>query len=213
MVVEGRVEEVVMVSLELLGGDVVLVTDETGVRTEQSLASVAESVVTDMPDMVVEGDGVVVMTDIATSPAAATAATAGPASTERIQFGSGKVNSVDIFVDVVAIEPSTLGAETVFEVVMEGAVIVAELEVTERLGVMDSEEVEVSEAVAGGSVGVLVLGMIAGKVAVGSSALVASGTEVSLSSSVALIGVVAAAVGSTESVHISVSQAVTVLER
>lgn len=216
VVVEGRVEEVVMVvsgktvtvSLELQGEDVVLMTDETGVTTEPSLASVAESVVADMFNMVVEDDEVVVMTDIAASPPAA----AGPASTERITFGSGKVNSVDIFVDVVATELLSPAAEIVSEVIMEGAVIVAELEVTERLRVMDSEEVEVTEAVAGGSVGVVVLVMIVGKVEVGSSVVVASGTEVSLSSSVALVGVVAAAVGLTESVHISVSEAVTVLE-
>lgn len=209
VVVGGRVAsgKAVMVSLELQGGDVVLVTDETGVKTEPLLASVTESVVADMFDMVVEGEEVVVMKDIAASLPAA-----GPTSTERITFGSGKVNSVDIFVDVVATELSSPGAETVPEVVMEGAVIVAELEVTERLGVMDSEEVEVTEAVAGGSVGVVVLVMIFGKVVVGSSVVVASGTEVLLSSSVAFVGVVAASVGLTESVHISVSEAVTVLE-
>lgn len=213
VVVEGRVEELVMVasgvavmvSLELQGGDVVLVTDETDVT---ALVEVTEpSLTSGMFDMVVEGEVVVVMTDIAASPPAA-----GLVSTERITFGSGKVDSVDRFVDIAATELSSPGAETVSEVVMEGVVIVAELVVTERLRVMDSEEVEGTESVVGDSVGILVPVMVVGKVKVGSSVVVASGTEVLLSSSVTFVGVVAAAVGLTKSVHISVSAGVTVLE-
>lgn len=226
---ENRVEEVitgasgetaaVMVSLESDVVDVVSGTDEieltqlvvvTGV--ESSLAAVTELVVVvDKPDgvsdMLVEGEEAVAMTEIAASPPAA-----GEASTERIPFGSGKVDLVDRFVDVVETELSLLGAETVSKVVME--VTVVELEVTEGLGVMDSEEVEVTETVAGGSVGVVVLGRVAWKVEVGSSVVVAlaSGTEVLLSGSVTFVSVVAAAVVLTESVHISVSDGVTVLE-
>lgn len=218
VVVEGRVEEVVMVvsGKAVSLGDAVLGTDESGVTAlveirKPSLASVTESVVVDKPDigmldMVVEGEEDVAMTDVAASPPSA-----GPASTERITFGSGKVNSVDIFVDAVT-ELSSPGAEAVSKVVMEGVLIVAELEVTGRLGLMDSEEVEVTEAVAGGSGGVVELVVVVGKVEMGSSVVVASRTEVLLSSSVAFVGVVAAAAGSTESVHISVSEAVTVLE-
>ncbi len=124
---------VVMVSLELGGGDVALVTDETKVT---ELASVTELVVVEKPggisDTLVEGGEAVVVTEIAASPPAA-----GAASTERIPFGSGKVDLVDRFVDAVETGISLLGAETVSEVVMEGVVIVVELEVTERLGVMD----------------------------------------------------------------------------
>lgn len=154
---------VVMASLEIGGGDVALETDETK-ATER--ASVTELVVVERPggisDMLVEGGEAVVVTEIAASPPAA----AGAASTEP--FGSGKVNLVDRFVDAVETELSLLGAETVSEVVMEGVVIVVELEVTERLGVMDSEEEEVAETVVGGSVGVAVLVRVVGKVAVGS---------------------------------------------
>lgn len=107
-----------------------------------------------------------------------------------------------------------LGAGTVSEVVMEGPVMVVELEVTERLGVMDSGEGEVTETVAGGSAGVVVLVRVVGKVEVGSSAVetLVSGIEALLSSTAPFVGVVAAAVGLTESVHISVSEGVTVLE-
>lgn len=190
---------VVMLSLELGGGDVVLVTEET-IVTE--LEEVAET------DVVEKSDGVsdmlvpsVVMTEIAAS-----------LPTERIAFGSGKVNLVDRFVDIVETELSLLGAETVSEVVME--VIVVELEVTERLGVMDSKGVEVTETGAGGSVGVVVLVRVVGKVEVGSSVVVAlaSGAEALLSGSVTFVGVIAAAVALTESVHISVSEGVTVPE-
>lgn len=210
---------VVMVSLELGGGDV-SVTDETKVTelaevTDSSQASATELMVADKPggtsDMLVEGEEAVVVTEIAASPPAAAASAAGVASTERTTFGSGKVDLVDRFVDVVETELSLLGAETVSEVVMEGVVIVVELEVTERLGVMDS--VEVTETVAGGSVGVVVLVRVVSKVEVSSSVVVAlaSGIEGLLSSSVTFVGVVAAAVGLAESVHISVSESGTVL--
>lgn len=210
---------VVMVSLEFRGGDVVLVTDGTKVteqaevtEVDSSPASGTDLVVVDKPDgisdVLVEGEEEeeedVVMTEIAASGAAA--------ANERIPSGSGKADSVDRCVDAVETGLLLLGAETVSEVVMEGAVIVAELEVTERLGVMDSEEVEVTETVAGGSVGVVELVWVVRNVAVGSSVVVASGMEGLLSGSVTFVGVVAAAVGLTESVHISVSEDGTVLE-
>lgn len=109
--------------------------------------------------MLVEGEEAGVMTEIAASPPAA-----GVASMEGTPFGSGKVDLVDRFVDVVETELSLLGAETVSEVVMEGVVIVVASEVTERLGVMDSEKVEVTKTVVGGSVGVVVLVRDVGKV-------------------------------------------------
>lgn len=109
--------------------------------------------------MLVEGEEAVVMTEIAASPPAA-----GVPSMEGTPFGSGNVDLVDRFVDVVETELSLLGAETVSEVVMEGIVIVVELEMTERLGVMDSEKVEVTKTVVGGSVGVVVLVRVVGKV-------------------------------------------------
>lgn len=201
-----------MVSLGIGGGDVVLVTDETkelAEVTEVESASVTELVVADMSDMLVEGKEAVVTTEIAASPPAA-----GVASTERTPFGSGKVDLVDRFVDFVETGLSLEGAKAVSEVVMEGVAIVVELEVTERLGVMDSEEMEVTETVARGSVGVVVLVRVVGKVVVGSSVVVAlaSGIEGLLSSSVTFVGVVAAAVGLTESVHISASEGSTVLE-
>lgn len=202
---------VVMVSLELGGRDVVLVTDETEVTeiVEVTETEVKSSLATVATERVEKSDGVsdtlvptVVMTEIA-----------APLPTERKPFDSGKVNLVDRFVDIVETELSLLGAETASEVVME-VIVVVELEVTERLGVMDSERVEVTETGAGGSVGVVVLVRVVRKVGVGSSAVVAlaSETEALLSSSVTFVGVVAAAVASTESVHISVSEGVTVLE-
>lgn len=93
---------------------------------------------------------------------------------------------------------------------MEGVVIVAELEVTEKLGLMDLEEVEAIEVEAGGSVGSVVLDRVVRIVEVGSKVVVASGTDILLSSSVTFVGV-AAAWWLTESVHISVSEGVTVL--
>lgn len=191
-------------------------TDETTVaelvevtEVESSQASATEVVAADEPggisDMLVEGEEAVVMTEIAAPPPAA-----GAASTERTPFGSERVNLVDRFVDVVETELSLPGAETVSEVVMEGVVTVVEFDVTERLGVMDSEEVEVTKTEVGGSVGVVVLDV---KVEVGGSVVVtlASAIEGLLSGSVTFVGVVAAAVGLTESVHISVSEGGTVL--
>lgn len=177
-----------------------------------SQASVTEVTLADTPggisDMLVEDEDAVAMTELAASPPVA-----GVASTERTPVGSGKVDLVDRFVDVVDTELPLLGAETVSEVVMEGVVIVVGLEVTGRLGVMDSEEAEVSETVAGGSVGVVVLVRVVGKVEVGSSGVVAlaSTIEGSLSGFVTLVGVVAAAVALTESVHICESEGGTVL--
>lgn len=151
---ETREDEGVMVSLVSGGGDVVLtaatkVTEPTEVtEVESSLATVTELVVAAISDVLVEGTEAVVVTVIAASPPAA-----GGASTER-SFGSGKVDLVDKFVDVV--ETGLLGAQTVSKLVVECVVVVVvELEVTEMLGVMDSEEV--TEAVVGGSVGVVVL--------------------------------------------------------
>lgn len=197
---EARAEAaVVMVSLG--GGDVVLVSDETNVTEqevtegESSLASVTEFVLADKPegisDVLVEGEEAVVATEIAESPPAA-------GSTE------GEVDVVDRF--VVETELSLLGAETLSEVVMESVVIVVEVEVTERLGMTDSEEVvEVTEGVAGGSAGGVVLVMVVLEMEVGGSAVVSSGIEVLLSCSVTFVGVVAAAVGLAESVLVSVS--------
>lgn len=144
-------------------------------------------------DMLAEGEEAVGMAEIAASPQAARAA-----STRRTPFGSGKVNLVDRFVDVVETELSLPGAE-----------IVSNVEVTERHGAMDSE----TETVAGGSVGVVVLERVVGKVEVGSSGVVplASRTGGSLSGSGTLVGVVAATLGSTESVPMSVSERGTVL--
>lgn len=214
----GRVEEVVMgasgetgvvmASLEFGGGDVVLVTDETKVAelvevTEMgsSPASVTGLVVS---NLLVECEEAVMMTGITASPPAS-----GGASTERIPFGSGKVDLVNKCVDAMETRFSLLGAETIFGVVTEGVVIVVELEVTEMFGVM---EVEVTETVAGGSVGAEVLVRVVGTVVVGGSVVVASGIDGLLSSSVTFVGVVAAAVGLTESVHISVLEGGTVLE-
>lgn len=226
-VVGGRAEEAreeedvmavsgVMGSVELGGGDAVLMTDETKLTelaeetgVESSLASVAELVVVvvDISDMLAEGKEAVVVIEIAASPAPA----AGVASTERIQFGSGKVDLVDRFVEVVEARLSLLGVETVSEVVMEGVVIVVELEVTERLGVMDSEEVGGAVTVVEGSVGVVVLVRM-GRVGSSAVSALALRTEGLMSSSVTFVGVVAASVALTESVHISVSEGGTVLE-
>lgn len=207
----------VIISLELGGGDVVVVTNESDVTELLDVTEVDSAtglMVVDEPDgisdVLVEGKEAAVVTEIAASPTAAWVASA-----ERTIFGSGKVDLVDRFVDAVETEISLLGAEAVSEVVMEGLVIVVELEVTGRLGVMESEEgVEVTETVAGGSVGVVVLVSVAGTVEVGNSVvgILASGTEASLLSTVPFVGVVAAAGGLTESVHISVSEGGTVLE-
>lgn len=210
----------VMGSVELGGGDAVLVTDEiklteqaeeTGV--ESSLAPVTELavVVIDISDMLAEGKEAVVVTEIAASPPPPPPApAAGVASTERIQFGSGKVDLVDRFVDAVEAGLSLLGVETVSEVVMEGVVIVVELEVTERLGVMDSEEVEGAVTVVEDSVGLVVLVRM-GRVGSSAVSALALRTEGLLSSSVTFVGVVAAPVAFTESVHISVSEGGTLL--
>lgn len=150
---ETREDEGVMVSLVSGGGDVVVtaatkVTEPTEVtEVESSLATITELVVAAISDVLVEGTEAVVVTVKAASPPAARGA-----STER-SFGSGKVDLVDKFVDVV--ETGLLGAQTVSKLVVECVVVVVELEVTEMLGVMDSEEV--TEAVVGGSVGVVVL--------------------------------------------------------
>lgn len=78
---------------------------------------------------------------------------------------------------------------------MEGpTTVAAELEVTARLGVTESEEVEAIETVAGGSVGVVVV----------------SGAPASPSHTVASVDAAAAAAG--ESVHMSASEGVTGLE-
>lgn len=200
-----------IVSLELRRAivAVVVVTNESDVTEPvdvtdggSSLASVTE-LIDGISDVLLEGEGAVVVTEIAASP---------PAAGSTFLFGSGKVDFADRFVDVVVTELSLLGAETVSVVAMEGVVIVAEVAVTERLGVIDSEEVEVTETEVGSSVGVVV---VAWKVEVGS--LVGeepvSGTEALLSSAVSSAGVIAAGAGITESVHTSVSEGVTVLER
>ncbi len=194
----------VMVSLELAGGDVVLVTAKTELgevtAVESSLTSVTELMVADISDVLMEGKE-------AASPAAA-----GAPSTDRIPFDSGRVDLVDRFVAVTETELSLPGAAVVSKVVME-VVVIVELEVTEMLGMMESEEVGVTETVMGGSVGVVVLGRVVGGVWGGGSVeALASGIEGLLSSSVTFVGVVAAAVGSTVSVHISVTEGGTVLE-
>lgn len=173
-------------------------------KVDSSLASVTELRVVDISDTLVEGKEAVVTTEIASPPAA------GVASTERTPFGSGKVNLVARFVDIVETGLSLVAAETVSMVVMEGVVIVAECEVTERLGVMDSEEVTVR--VAGGSVGVVVLVRVVGELVVGNSVAVALGSGIEGLSSASFVGVAAAVVELTESVHISVSEGGTVLE-
>lgn len=99
-----------------------------------------------------------------------------------------------------------MAAETVSMVVMEGVVIVVECEVTER----DSEEVTVR--VMGGSVCVVVLVRVVGKLVVGNSVVVALASGIEGLSSASFVGVVAAVVELTESVHISVSEGGTVLE-
>lgn len=166
--------------------------------------------VVDISDMLVEDIEAVVTTDAATSPAAAAAVVT---LTDRIPFDSREDDAVDRFVDVMDTKLSMRGEVTVSEVVMEGVVVVV-LEVTEGLGVVDSEEVQVTETVAGGSVGVVVLERVVGKVVDGRSGVVAlaSGIEGLPSGSVTSVGVVAAALGLTESVHISVTAGGTVLE-
>lgn len=202
-------------SRELQGGHVVLVMDETTelLDVDSSVASETELMVADKPDgisvVLVEGEEAAVVTEIAASPAAGAAA-----ATERILFCSSKVDLTETFVVVLETELSMLGAETVSEVAMEGLVFVAELEVTERLGVMDSEEVGVTEAEVGASVGVVVLVSVVCKVEEDISVVEALVSEIEalLSSTAPLVGVVAAVVGLTESVHIYVSEGVTVLE-
>lgn len=209
MLVEGTVEEpamgasgeAVMMSLEMLGGG------GASVAAASEVAAVVggpESVAADGPsralDMAAVGEEAVGR--MATSPPAA-----ATGSTDGITFGSDKSDSVCTFVDVAA-ELSSLGAETVSEVVVEGKV--TELEVTEMLGVMGSEEMEGTEAVVGASVGEMVVRVV-GMAWEGGSVVAASGTVLS-SSSITFVGVVAAAVGLIESVHISVSEGVTVLE-
>lgn len=213
-------EVVVKVSVKLRGWDGDVVTsenvalellEETATKVTSSLAVVVTLVVFGEPagivDVLVETEEVVstvVMTEIAAS-----LPTVGVSSAERVPFGSGKVNLVDRSVDVVEITFSLLRAGTVSKVVMEGVVIIVEVEVTEGVGVMDSEEVEVTETGAGGSVGVAVFISAACKVGAGSSVVVGLAL---LSSSVTFVGVVASVVGLTESVHISVSEGVTVFE-
>lgn len=145
-------------------------------------------------------------TEIASPPVA------GVASTEKIAFGSGEVNSADRFVAVVEIGLSLVAAEALSKVVMEGMVIVVECDVTERLGVMDSAEETMR--VVGGSVGVAVLVRVDGMLVVGNSVVVAlaSGIQGLMLSSVLFVGVVANVVELTESVHISVSEGATVIE-
>ena len=200
---------VVMVSLELGGGDVFLVTEETKVTGQVEVADTEKSSLATVTELVETSDGV---SDMLVVPTVAMTEITASLQTVRISFGSGKVNLVDRFVDVVGTELSLLGAEIVSEVEME--VIVVNLEVTERLGVMDSEGVEVTETGAGGSVGVAVLVRDAGKIEVGISVVVAlaSGMEALLSNSVTFVGVAASTVVLTEPMHISESEGVTVLE-
>lgn len=186
----------VIISLESEGGDAVLVTNVEELLDATKVGSCLTSpmVVVDKPggtsDMLVQSTEAAVVTEIAASPPAA-----GAASTEKIPLGSGKVDLVDRFVDAVETELSRLGAETVSKVVMEGpAIVAAELEVAARLGVTECEEVEVTETVVGGSVGVVVV----------------SGTAASPSHTVTLVDAAAAAAG--ESVHMSASEGVTGLE-
>lgn len=169
------------VSVELVGADAAAEVTEV----DSSLVSVTEFVIGDVFDVLVVGKEEVA---------------AGVASTERMAFGSGSVSvgrSVN-FVD---------GCVSSEEAVMEGRVIVVVLGVTERPGVMDPEEVEVTETVVMGSACVVVL-----VIAIGFSGVsaLASGTEGLLSGSVTAVGVVAA--GLTESVHISESEGSLVLE-
>lgn len=92
-------------------------------------------------------------------------------------------------------------AETVSGVV-EGRLVTVEMEVTGRHGVVDSEEVEGTEIVLGGSV------MLLGDV--GSSVEESPVLWVDILSAVLLVGV--SAVCSSEQTHTSVSAGVTVLE-
>lgn len=100
-------------------------------EVKSSLATEAKLVVVEKPDgisdMLVETEEAVTITDLALSPPA-------------VQGASTGIMPFDLanrFGDAVETELSLLGAETVSKVVVMGLVIVVELEVPERLRVLD----------------------------------------------------------------------------
>lgn len=158
----------------------------------------------DTSDLLVEGTEAVVMTEVASPPAA------GVASAERTPVGSGKVSLVDRFVDTVDTTLSLVAAGTISSGVME-VVAVVEWGVTGRLGVMESEEVTVG--VVGASVGgAALVSVVVGALVVAKSVVVALALGTDGLSSVSSVGVVAAAVELTASVHMSMSEGTTVFE-
>lgn len=185
-------------SLELAGGHVVLGATENNLSelleaTEVALSpvSVSEVMAEDkfavVSDLLVKGEEAVMVEEIPI-----TSLNVEVASTERAPFCSTKADLVDRFVEVVETKLWLLGAQTVSWVVREGVVTCSEVVLTERLGVMDSEETEGTEIVLGGSVGEVV-----GKLEVGGSEVgtLGLGIEALLSGAVSLVGVVAAAGG------------------
>lgn len=217
-VLRGRAEETreeeeltgVSGAMELLesdGCDVVLMADEIKVteltEMDSSTDSGTELMRADASDMLVEGREAVVMTEVASPPAA------GVASTERTAVGSGEVSLVDRSVDTVDTTFSLVAAGTISTGVME-VVAVVECGVTERLGVMESEEVTVGAV--GVSVGGVALVSVVGELVVAKSVAVALASGTDGLSSVSSAFAVAAAVELTASVHISVLESSTVFE-
>lgn len=172
-------------------------------ETDPSTDSGTELMRVDASDMLVEGAEAVVMTEVASPPGA------GVALTERTPVGSGKVNLVDRFVDTADITFSLVAAGTISTGVME-IVAVVECGVTERLGVMESEEVTVGAV--GVSVGGAVPVRVVGELVVAKSVAVALASGPDGLSSASSVGVVAAAVELTASVHISGPEGSTVVE-
>lgn len=126
-----------------------------------------------------------------------------PPAAERAPFGSREVASVGRFVAALETGLCWQGAEPVSRVGMEEVVSVFEVEVTEGLGVVDSEVVGVTAAVPGGSNGVEMLVIV--EVGASVTGELDLGTEAFLSLAIMLVGVVVTAAESTKSVHISVS--------
>lgn len=118
--------------------------------------------------------------------------------TERAPLSSSEVSSAGRFVDVLETELCWEGAEPVSRVGMEVVVTVFEMKGVEGLKV-----VGITEAVQEGSDGVEVLVTV--EVGASVSGPADLGSEAFLSLTVTLSDVVVAAVGFTESVHISVS--------
>lgn len=170
---------------------------------DSSTDSGTELMRVDASDMLVEGTEAVVMTEVASPPAA------GVASAERTPVGSGKVSLVDRFVDTVDTTFSLVAAGTISMGVME-VVAVVERGVTERHGGIESAEVTVGAL--GVSVGGVVLVRVVGELVVAESVAVALASGTDGLSSVSSAGLVAAAVESTASVHISVPEGSTVFE-